>query len=180
MAKINRILTAIENALGVVAALMMLVIMLLIVLDVALRYFLRAPLGWSYDFISHYLMAGLFFFSMSATLQHEEHVRVDVLLKHFSPAMRHLAEFATYLTASIVFGAIVWIALDKAILSFQANEVASGVIPWPTWMSIALVPIGAGVLLLRMVYRLMGHALSLATRTSRIELPRITGAEEAI
>lgn len=179
MEKANRIITALENTLGVLASLMLLAIMLLVVLDVAMRYVFRAPLGWSYDLISMYLMAGLFFFSLSVTLQHEEHVRVDLLLKHFPPAMRHLAEFVTYLAASVVFGLIVYITFSKAVHSFQANEVAPGEIPWPAWLSIALVPVGAGLLLLRMLFRLVGHALSLATRRTRIKLPALTGAEEA-
>ena len=88
MERFHRLITALENALSVLASLMLLFIMLLVVLDVGLRSFLHAPLGWSYDLISMYLMAGLFFFSISSTLEHEEHVRVDVLLKHFPPAVR--------------------------------------------------------------------------------------------
>lgn len=179
MERIHRLITALENALSVLASLMLLTIMLLVVLDVGLRYFLHAPLGWSYDLISLYLMAGLFFFSISSTLEHEEHVRVDVLLKHFPPAMRHLAELVTYATAGVVFALIVYVTLGKAVHSFQAGEVAPGAIPWPAWLSTGLVPVGAGLLLLRMVFRLVGHALSLATRKSRIELPTLTGSGEA-
>lgn len=180
MERIHRLITALENALSVLASFMLMAIMLLVVLDVGMRYFLHAPLGWSYDLISMYLMVGLFFFSISSTLQHEEHVRVDVLLKHFPPALRHLAELVTYATASIVFALIVHVTFGKAVESFRANEVSPGIIPWPAWLSIGLVPIGAGLMLLRMVFRLVGHALSLATRKSRIELPALTGSEEAV
>lgn len=180
MERANRIVTALENALASLASLMLLAIMLLVVLDVALRYIFRAPLGWSYDLISMYLMVGLFFFSLSSTLQHEEHVRVDLLLKHFPPALRHLSELVTYLAASLVFALITYVTFDKALQSFQAGEVAPGVVPWPSWLSTALVPIGTGLLLLRVVFRLVGHALSLLTRRSRIDLPALTGSEEAI
>jgi TRAP-type C4-dicarboxylate transport system permease small subunit len=179
METVHRFIAAAEKALNGLASLMLLVIMLLVVVDVGMRYFVRAPLGWSYDLISQYLMAGLFFFSLSSTLQHEEHVRVDVLLKHFPPAMRHLAELVTYACACVVFALIVYVTFNKALHSFEANEVAPGEVPWPAWLSIGLVPLGAGLLFLRMAFRFVGHALSLATRSSRIELPALAGSEEA-
>jgi TRAP-type C4-dicarboxylate transport system permease small subunit len=178
--RIDNFIGTMERVLSVTAAVMLLLIMLLVAVDVALRYFVRAPLGWSYDLISHYLMVGLFFFSLSTTLQHEEHVRVDVLLKHFPVPMRHFAELVTYAFASVVFALIVYITFTKALQSFQANEVSPGLVPWPAWLSIALVPIGCGVLLLRMVFRFIGHAISLASNRSRIPLPALTGSEEAI
>lgn len=179
MERAQRLITAAENSLSAIASVMLLAIMLLVVVDVGLRYALHSPLGWSYDLISQYLMVGLFFFALSPTLEHEEHVRVDVLLKHFPPAMRHLAELVTYAAASVVFALIVYVSFTKALHSFQANEVAPGAVPWPAWLSVGLVPVGAGLLLVRMVFRLVGHALSLATRRSRIELPALTGSKEA-
>jgi TRAP-type C4-dicarboxylate transport system permease small subunit len=179
MERTHRFITGIEDGLSAIASVLLLAIMLLVVLDVALRYFLRAPLGWSYDLVSRYLMVGLFFFSLSPALQHEEHVRVDVLLKHFPPAMRHVAELVTYAAASAVFALIVYVTFSKALHSFEANEVAPGTVPWPAWLSVGLVPVGAGVLLLRMVFRFLGHALSLVTRRSHIELPTLTGSGEA-
>jgi TRAP-type C4-dicarboxylate transport system permease small subunit len=175
----HRVITALERLLGTLAALMLLTIMLLVVVDVGLRYLFKSPLGWSYDFISLYLMVGLFFFSLSSTLQHEEHVRVDILLKHFPPAMRHLAELVTYALASLVFAVIVWVTFAKAIGSLQAGEISPGLVPWPTWLSIILVPIGAGLMLLRMLFRVVGHALTLLTRQPHIALPAVTGSGKA-
>lgn len=174
----NRVLIRLEQVASVLASVMMFVVMIVVVLDVLLRYLFNAPLSWSYDLISLYLMVGLFFFSLSSTLEHHEHVRVDILLKHFPMWARHLAELITYACGSVVFGLIVYVMARKVLGSFMANEVAPGAIPWPTWLSLVAVPLGAGLMLLRMLFRLLGHCLSLAMNRPVVELPPLTGAEE--
>lgn len=176
---VHRALAGLELGASVIASVMLFAIMLVVVLDVTLRYIFNSPLAWSYDLISLYLMVGMFFFSLSSTLQHHEHVRVDLLLKHFPVWARHLAELVTYVCASVVFALIVYVMGAKTLASFAANEVAPGDIPWPTWLSLLAVPLGAGLMLLRMVLRLVGHALSLVTGRSVVPLPPITGSEEA-
>lgn len=177
--RVHRLLVRLEQGASFVASVMLFVIMTVVVLDVAMRYFFNSPLMWSYDLISLYLMVGLFFFSLSSTLDHNEHVRVDLLLKHFPTWARHLAEAVTYLCAGVVFALIVYVMGAKTLASFAANEVAPGEIPWPTWLSLLAVPLGAGLMLLRMLLRFAGHVLSLATGRSVIALPPLTGAEEA-
>lgn len=178
LARLHRALVRIEQAASVVASAMLFVIMAVVVLDVTMRYFFNSPLAWSYDLISLYLMVGLFFFSLSSTLEHNEHVRVDLLLKHFPVWARHLAEIVTYLCAGVVFALIVYVMGAKTLASFAANEVSPGEIAWPTWLSLLAVPLGAGLMLLRMLLRLAGHVLSLATGRAVIALPPLTGSEE--
>ena len=172
--RVHRALSTVERGASVIASAMLFVIMLVVVLDVARRYLFNSPLTWSYDLISLYLMVGMFFFSLSTTLEHNEHVRVDLLLKHFPVWARHLAELVTYVCACVVFALIVYVMGAKTLASFAAGEVAPGAIPWPTWLSLLAVPLGAGLMLLRMLLRLVGHALSLALRRSVIPLPPTT------
>lgn len=57
----ERALQAVEKFGVGLAGLLMLAIMFVVVADVALRYLFNAPLSWSYELISVYLMVGLFF-----------------------------------------------------------------------------------------------------------------------
>jgi hypothetical protein len=47
----------------------------------------------------------------------------------------------------------------------------AGAIPWPMWPSIGLVPLGSGLITLRLVLHLLGHILSLVTGRDLIALP---------
>ena len=61
MKRLNFAITFLERTWMLVGALMLLSIMLISTLDVLMRYVFNQPLGWAYDFISLYLMCGLFF-----------------------------------------------------------------------------------------------------------------------
>ena len=59
----------------------------------------------------------------------------------------------------------------RAVDAFKAGDVMAGAIPWPMWPSIVLVPIGAGIITIRLALHFVGHILSLATGRSLIPLP---------
>lgn len=173
MSRFDGLLKRAEGFLSNIAALMLFLIMLIVAVDVAMRYFLHAPLTWSYDLVSMYLMVGVFFFALSDTLAHDEHVCVDILHKYMPRRLRHFTEALGYACAIVVFAAIVWISADRTIDSFAAGEVSAGAIPWPMWLSIVAAPIGAGLMLLRMVFRLIGHTASAFAGSSVVELPAL-------
>jgi TRAP-type C4-dicarboxylate transport system permease small subunit len=168
-----------EALLGGVASAMLLATMLIVVADVVLRYFFRSPLAWSYDLVSLYLMVGLFFFSMSDTLNHGEHVCVDILHKYMPAGLRRFNEAVGCALGSTLFGAIFWMGCLRTLSAFQAGEVGSGSIPWPMWLSAAAVPIGAGTMVLRMTYRFVGHVVAFAGGPAVVPLPAAAGSQEA-
>ena len=173
----DRILTACERVLSNIATTMMFLIMIIVVADVALRYFFNAPLAWSYELISLYLMVGLFFFSLSDTLRANAHVSVDLLQNYMSPRVRHFTEIIGYACSSIVFAGIVYITTERTYISWQGGDVVAGSIAWPTWLSSLAVPIGSALMLLRMIFRFIGHTLSFVQNRSVIELPPVSGSE---
>jgi TRAP-type C4-dicarboxylate transport system permease small subunit len=162
-----------------VAGVLMFAIMMVVVIDVVMRYFFNAPLSWSYELISLYLMVGLFFFALSDTLAHDAHVAVDILHLYMTKRLRHAAEFVGYLLATPVFAAIFYLSVITTWESFQGGDVLAGHIPWPTWLAQICVPLGVGVLVLRMALRAAGHLVSFTADRSVIALPPVSGVEEA-
>lgn len=176
--KTNCVLTACERFLNNIAILMMFLIMIIVVVDVGLRYLFNSPLQWSYELISLYLMVGLFFFTLSDTLNVNAHVCVDLLQGRMSVRVRHIAEMIGYGCASVVFAGIVYMSVQTTWISYVGHDVVAGSIAWPTWLSNIAVPIGAGLMLLRMVFRFIGHGLSALTNQEIIPLPPISGSGE--
>jgi TRAP-type C4-dicarboxylate transport system permease small subunit len=173
------ILAAIERALTVIAVVFLFVIMMLVVADVFMRYVVNRPFSFTYDLIGLYLLAGVFFLTLSDALREHAHVGVDILLHRFSPAGRRLSEIVTALVGLFVFVLISKLGFDRALDNFQQNDVLAGAIPWPTWISAALVPFGCGVLVLRLALQLIGNVLSLVSGRDLYPLPPITGIGEA-
>ncbi|PWC39522.1 TRAP transporter small permease [Azospirillum sp. TSO35-2] len=163
MTLMERTLVRAENLLGTIATLLILSIMVIVTADVVLRYLFHSPIEWAFDVISLYLMAGVFFLSLSGTHADHGHVGVDLLLQRLAPTGRRLAETLTCLVSIPFFAAMAKVGADRAIDSFLNHDALSGLIAWPTWIASALVPVGAGLLALRLVLRLVSQIASLAT-----------------
>jgi TRAP-type C4-dicarboxylate transport system permease small subunit len=159
---VHRAISALEELWAAAASMCLFAIMVIVVVDVALRYFFNAPLGWSYDLISLYLMVALFFLALSVTQRDDHHVRVDIVFRYVSPRIRHAMELAGCLLTVVVLLGIVYQGSVKFWISWQNNDVVAGAVPWPTWLSAVFVPLGVGLLVLRLVASACSLALAIA------------------
>ncbi len=178
MATTGRALTLLERGLTVIAVVSMFAIMLLVVADVFMRYAVNRPFTFTYDLVGLYLLAGVFFLTISDAMRAHAHISVDILLHRFSPAGRRLSEIATALVGLSVFSLITWLGYLRALDNFQQGDVLAGTIPWPTWVSAALMPLGCGVLVLRLLLQLIGNLASLVSGRDLYALPPISGADQ--
>ena len=176
---LEKALALLERALTVVAVTCLFAIMLLVVADVFMRYVVNRPFSFTYDLIGVYLLAAVFFLSLSDTLRENAHVSVDILVHHFSPAGRRLSEIMTSVVGLFVFVLMCQVGFQRALEAYQQNDVLAGAIPWPTWISAALVPLGCGVLAVRLALQLVGNVVSLLTRRDLYPLPPLVGVGEA-
>lgn len=172
-------LAAVERALTMIAVVFLFVIMVLVVADVFMRYVLNRPFTFTYDLIGLYLLAGVFFLTLSDGMREHAHVGVDILLSRFSLAGRRLSEIVTALAGLFVFVLICKVGFERALENYQEHDVLAGAIPWPTWISAALVPFGCGVLVLRLALQLLGNVFSLLSGRNLYPLPPVTGLGEA-
>lgn len=177
---VHRKILAVEKVWAAAASLCLFAIMVIVVVDVALRYFFNAPLGWSYDLISLYLMVALFFLALSVTQRDDHHVRVDIVFRHVSPRTRHSMELIGYLLTVLVLAAMVYQGSVKFWISWQNNDVVAGAVPWPTWLGAVFVPLGVGLLLLRLLVSVFSLALAIAQGSATafgVSEPELTGKE---
>jgi TRAP-type C4-dicarboxylate transport system permease small subunit len=175
MAKIATALSRVEAALAAIGAAFLFTIMIIVVVDVVMRYGVGRPLTFTYDLVGSYLMTGVFFLVLSHAQAARANVAVDILVGTFPEPMRRVADIVACLAGGSVFALIAFIGFDRAWDSYQSNDVLAGVIPWPVWVSAALVPLGAGVLVLRLALTICGHAASLLTGRNLIPLPPHSG-----
>ncbi|QIE55043.1 TRAP transporter small permease [Pikeienuella piscinae] len=160
---VSRALGALEVALAAVAGVAMALIMVIVAVDVAMRYFFNAPLGWSYGLIGIYLVVAVFFLSLSDTMRAHGHIALDVARPLLPRSIRHLGLFLGYGISAPFIGLIAWLALEQAISAWVGDDRIAATVPWPTWPAYALVAVGAAALALRILWRAFGHAAALAT-----------------
>lgn len=179
-AGLMRLLARLEAATGAIAAAAMFLIMIVATADVAMRYLFNSPFAWAYDLIALYLMVGLFYFVLSGAFAHHAHVAVDILQGFMSATQRRLCEITTCVLSAALFALIAYAGAERAWTSYVAGDVMAGLIEWPTWPSIALIPLGSGMLTLRLALHAVAHILSLFSAEPVIALVPVSGSPEAI
>jgi len=97
-----------------------------------------------------YLFSLIFLLAAGWTLQQDQHVRVDVLAKRWSPRSRLWIDIIGHgLVLLPVASVLMWLGLKHAIAQYLSGEMsadAGGLIRWPVW---ALIPLGFMLLILQ-------------------------------
>lgn len=179
LGRADRAIAAAERVWRLVASAALAAIMLIVAADVMLRYLFNAPLSWAFDLISLYLMAALFFLALSDTQRHHGHVAVDIFQYRFSNRMRHLCQCLVHVASAAAFGVIFLLGIGRMRDAYLAGDVLEGAIAWPTWIAAALVPLGVGLLLARLLLSALAHGFSALTGRPAIDLPPLSGSDEA-
>ena len=169
---------ALEMLGATAAALIMFLIMMIVIVDVGLRYLLNSPLDGAYELITLYLVAALFFLSLSHTLERDHHVRVDILFNLVSPRSRAAMEFVGYGLSLALFALIFDRGVRRTWEDWTSNGIIDGAYAWPTWVASAVVPIGVGMLLLRLLACFVESGLGAFAPGSRVAKAR-AGASAA-
>lgn len=169
--RVSAMLAWVERALSFVACVAMAAIMLIVVLDVALRYLLGAPLSWSYNLIGLYLMVAVFFLALSDTLHHHGHIAIDILQHHIPYRLRNVLLSVSYALSSLILALCTQQAGLRFLSAYVNDDRIAAIIPWPTWIAYLIVTVGCGAITLRCAYRAVGHLASAWLGRDVVEMP---------
>lgn len=131
--------------------------------EVIARFAFNSPTNWVHE--SMFLMYGMQYMLAGAYAYHEDqHVRVDVFYAKFSPRGKAIADIVTSVFFFIFIGTMFWTSWKFAADAVSLHEVSFtewGVQYWPVKL---MMPIGAALLLLQGVAKLIKDILFLARR----------------
>jgi TRAP-type C4-dicarboxylate transport system permease small subunit len=161
MKGLDRLTKALERAFMMLAAAGLMAIMLVVVADVVLRYVFAAPLSWSYDVISMYLVTLVFYMALADTFRSGGHIKIDLFASWGRSRVFAACQVAGLAAAIVFFGLIFRLMATSGWEGFVADEVMDGAIAWPTWPPYFVGAAGVGLLILRL-------ALALAARVAAI------------
>ena len=149
MRRLIRVIDAINEAAGRIAAGLSVLLVLLIAGLVAARYLFNVGSIAAQEAVL-WLHGGLFLLAFGYALRHGAHVRVDVFSQKFSPrtaAAVELAGIVLLLAPLCIF--MLWISLDYVAASWAQRE-GSNSTGLPGWYLVkTLIPVSAGLLLLQ-------------------------------
>ncbi|MBU2468367.1 MAG: TRAP transporter small permease subunit [Proteobacteria bacterium] len=134
--------------------------------EVVCRYFLNAPTDWSNE-LNQYLLCGMSMLGGGYCLLQDQHVRVDVMYMRFSARRRAIVELCTWwLLILFCLVMAVWggeLALDSLI----KDKRSMSILEMPLFPSMAMVPLGAFLVLMQGVARILSNILILKAGKAR-------------
>ena len=152
----RKLLDTILNAAAVVSTVITVLVTVLLLYEVATRYFVRHPSMWSLDF-TMYSICYLTFFG-AAWLQREGgHVRVELLTQALKPKYRALVMGLTSAVACLACSIFCWIAASASLSSYFEKEFIDGSIVVPRFLVIGIMPIGLFLLALELFREAWEH-----------------------
>jgi TRAP-type C4-dicarboxylate transport system permease small subunit len=138
---------------GLVAALCLIAILLLIVVQMVARWTgAMFPGAANY---AGYAMAAASFMAFASALNRGAHIRVSILLNAVSPRIRHLLELWCFGLGSAIAWYFVYHAYRFTYWSWKFNEISQAQDASPLWIPQSVMVIGGGLLAIALTDNLL-------------------------
>jgi TRAP-type mannitol/chloroaromatic compound transport system permease small subunit len=129
------------------------------------RYVFNSPTIWVHE--SMFLMYGMqYMISGAYAYRADQHVRVDVIYTKFSPRGKAIADIVTSVFFFIFTGTLLWTGARFALDSIQLGETSFAEWSIQYWPVKAMIPIGAALILLQGVAKLLKDVALLSRKAA--------------
>ena len=151
MNAIARAIDALNEGFGRLIAPLLAVITLIVVYDIAARFFIGRPSDWAFD-VTKMLFGAHFMLMAAYGLRHHAHVEVDVLKRLLSRRKQAALSIVCYLLFFVPF---IWMLLTLGWAfferSFSRGETTYGMMAIPVYPVKGMIVVAAVLLLLQAV-----------------------------
>jgi TRAP-type C4-dicarboxylate transport system permease small subunit len=155
------------DVLAVFAGILMMTMMIVVCIDVVLRYFFNSPTPWAMEYAC-YSMLYIPFLVAGWTLKKEGHVKIEIITDRVSPATQALMTSITSLVAAAIFIILAWYGTKLTIEYYQTSYIVNTVLRPLKYIILLIVPLGSILLVLQLLRR--SH-LSLVTWRAKRTVP---------
>jgi len=151
MNAIARAIDALNEGFGRLIAPLLAVITLIVIYDIAMRFFIGRPSDWAFD-VTKMLFGAHFMLMAAFGLRHHAHVEVDVLKRLLSRRKQAALSLVCYLLFFVPF---IWMLLTLGWAfferSFSRGETTYGMMAIPVYPVKGVIVVSAVLLLLQAV-----------------------------
>lgn len=141
--------------LGIVVLLLMIVN---VSADVGLRFLFNSPLPGTILFVTVVFMIPIVFLPLAAIEEGDGHITVELIYDYLARPLQWLLRLLSYVISIAVFSLLAIRTGQEAVRKFEIAAFAMEAgIRIPTWPSYFVLPVGFGLILLVLVYKLVCH-----------------------
>ena len=139
------------DALALLGGVCLVLMMLHIVLDVALKYLFNAPIEGTLEIVAFYYMVGVVFLPLAMTELRHEHINVDLVVQMLPRRIASYVYVFGCLVAVVFFVMLAYQTFLDAWHAFSVAEVMMGSIYVTIWPARWILPAGFTVIALAIV-----------------------------
>lgn len=157
---INRIFNTLENLvtgfnriLVLIASLMMAGLMMIVCVDLTLRYFFNAPLLWGTE-VTEILLLYITFLGMAWVFKENGHVVIDVFTSQVDGRKKKILNGISYFLVGIVSAVLIYYGFYTTLDHFRRGVFNPTVIETPIALIIIVIPIGSLPLFLEVLIKI--------------------------
>jgi TRAP-type C4-dicarboxylate transport system permease small subunit len=156
---IEKIVSVICKVFLFIASLMMAALVVIVCIDLALRYFLNAPLLWGTE-VTEILLLYITFLGAAWVLKEDGHVVVDVLIGQSRGRTKKILMAFSYFFIIIVSGILVYYGFQATYDHYRRGVFNPTILETPIALIIVVIPIGSIPLFLEVLvkgWKLLRH-----------------------
>jgi C4-dicarboxylate transporter DctQ subunit len=143
-----------SKQLGWIAGGLTIVMMVAVMREVVGRYFFHFPSDWSLE-LCGYLLVGLAYLAAADTELVDGHIRIDFLYERFKGKTKTIADIAIACIGLCWSAIVVWQGARLAFHSLAISARSADAMMWPLFPSQILVPVGAALLFLTFIGKII-------------------------
>ncbi|WP_172293745.1 TRAP transporter small permease [Pseudoruegeria sp. HB172150] len=144
-------LSVVEDILHVAGCLALVAVAALINADIILRLLFDRPVEIQFELTEIYLMPALAMLPLARVYRQGGHLALEFIPKDAFGAASPLVHRGILIVSAVFFAAVTWKSGQFALGAFQRGDVEWGAVDWPLGWAYAAVPLGCGVLVLRLL-----------------------------
>lgn len=148
----------IEQALNLVALVLLLFIMGFVTAEIGGRYLFNSPITGHLE-LSELFMPAIVFLAMAYTQSTDGHIRLTILVERFSPRWQRVTEMVVLLLSLLALTLLAYYSGKIAYSKFAGGDVTMSPPYFPIWPSSALVSVGLWLTALRVYLQLLHLAV---------------------
>jgi TRAP-type C4-dicarboxylate transport system permease small subunit len=126
------------------------ILAVLIATDVALRYLFNKPIAGLYE-LSEFMFIGSIFLGIALLQAEKGHVNIELLTSKLPLEAQRVLNIFSYSVGLVAFFLITWRAGYLAWQAWYMHDYSCGFVQWPMWPAKSVVPLGTGLLCLRLI-----------------------------
>ncbi len=142
---------------GAIAAFCLLALAVLISYDVCLRYFFGRATTWVQE-SSVYLCMAVGLLASAYALKTDSHFSVTLLVDRLGPSAQRKLKLLTNTVGFLYSLSFVLKGYEMAVFSYEMEDVSTGLMQFPLWISTGLIPVGGALLALQFLNKLYDAA----------------------